>query len=294
LLIILFKIKFLNNKKIYFNYILTASTFFYLRGLLAMKIKFQKYQGTGNDFIIIDNRSLSFPITNKILINRLCNRKLGIGSDGLIVINPSKNTDFDMLYFNSDGNIGSMCGNGARCSVKFAHDNNLIKDKTIFNAFDGNHSASIKDKNVFLSMKNVINIKNFGKDLFLDTGSPHYIRIVDKLEGFDVFKEGKKIRNYPEFKEKGINVNFVKVISETEFYVRTYERGVEDETLSCGTGVTAVALAMYYLGVTKSKYIKINTKGGILNIEFNPTDSGFEKIILSGNVELVYEGEFTI
>ena len=258
-----------------------------------MKIKFQKYQGTGNDFIIIDNRSLKFPITNTKLIKRLCDRKIGIGSDGLIVINPSKNTDFDMLYFNSDGNLGSMCGNGARCSVKFAQNNDFIKRETIFNAFDGNHSATITGNMVYLSMKNVKDIKTYGKDLFLDTGSPHYVRIVDELDDFDVYNNGRKVRNSPVFKKKGINVNFVKVISESEFYVRTYERGVENETLSCGTGVTAVALAMYNLGVTKLKHIKINTKGGILSVKFMPKDYGFEKIILSGNVDFVFKGEFT-
>ena len=259
-----------------------------------MKIKFQKYQGTGNDFIIINNQSLNFPQKNNQLISRLCDRKLGIGSDGLILITPSESIDYKMVYFNSDGNLGSMCGNGARCSVKFAQNNNLINNQTIFNASDGNHSATIVDNQVFLSMKDVLDIKSFGQDLILNTGSPHYIQIVEELVGFDVFKQGKKIRNSSEFKKEGINVNFVKIISDSEFYVRTFERGVENETLSCGTGVTAVALAMYHSGKTKLKNLKINTNGGILNVAFKPSDLGFEKIILSGNVELVYKGEFII
>ena len=259
-----------------------------------MKIKFQKYQGTGNDFIIINNESLNFPQKNYQLISRLCDRKLGIGSDGLILITPSESLDYEMVYFNSDGNLGSMCGNGARCSVKFAQNNNLIKNQTIFNAFDGNHSATIIDNHVFLSMKDVMDIKPFRKDVILNTGSPHYIQIIEELDSFDVFKQGKKIRNSSEFKKEGINVNFVKIISDSEFYVRTFERGVENETLSCGTGVTAVALAMYYSGITKLKNLKINTNGGVLNVGFKPTDFGFEKIILSGNVELVYKGEFII
>ena len=259
-----------------------------------MKIKFQKYQGTGNDFIIINNESLIFPQKNNQLISRLCDRKLGIGSDGLILITPSESIDYKMVYFNSDGNLGSMCGNGARCSVKFAQNNNLIKNQTIFNASDGNHSATIVDNQVFLSMKDVLYIKSFGQDLILNTGSPHYIQIVEELDGFDVFKQGKKIRNSSEFKKEGINVNFVKIISDSEFYVRTFERGVENETLSCGTGATAVALAMYHSGKTKLKNLKINTNGGILNVVFKPSDLGFEKIILSGNVELVYKGEFII
>jgi diaminopimelate epimerase len=259
-----------------------------------MKIKFQKYQGTGNDFIIINNESLNFPQKNHQLISRLCDRKLGIGSDGLILITPSESLDYEMVYFNSDGNLGSMCGNGARCSVKFAQNNNLIKNQTIFNAFDGNHSATIIDNQVFLSMKDVLDIKSFGKDLILNTGSPHYIQIIEELDSFDVFKQGKKIRNSSEFKKEGINVNFVKIISDSEFYVRTFERGVENETLSCGTGVTAVALAMYHSGKTKLKNLKINTNGGVLKVVFKSTDFGFEKIILSGNVELVYKGEFII
>jgi diaminopimelate epimerase len=259
-----------------------------------MKIKFQKYQGTGNDFIIINNESLNFPQKNYQLISRLCDRKLGIGSDGLILITPSESLDYEMVYFNSDGNLGSMCGNGARCSVKFAQNNNLIKNQTIFNAFDGNHSATIVDNQVFLSMKDVLDIKSFGKDLILNTGSPHYIQIIEELDSFDVFKQGKKIRNSSEFKKEGINVNFVKIISDSEFYVRTFERGVENETLSCGTGVTAVALAMYHSGKTKLKNLKINTNGGVLKVVFKSTDFGFEKIILSGNVELVYKGEFII
>jgi diaminopimelate epimerase len=259
-----------------------------------MKIKFQKYQGTGNDFIIINNELLNFPQKNRQLISRLCDRKLGIGSDGLILITPSESLDYEMVYFNSDGNLGSMCGNGARCSVKFAQNNNLIKNQTIFNAFDGNHSATIIDNHVFLSMKDVMDIKPFRKDVILNTGSPHYIQIIEELDSFDVFKQGKKIRNSSEFKKEGINVNFVKIISDSEFYVRTFERGVENETLSCGTGVTAVALAMYYSGITKLKNLKINTNGGVLNVGFKPTDFGFEKIILSGNVELVYKGEFII
>jgi len=256
-----------------------------------MKIKFQKYQGTGNDFIIINNNDLLFQTNNKSFIKRLCNRKFGIGSDGLILINPSKNTDFEMLYFNSDGNLGSMCGNGARCSVKFAQNNNIVTDKTLFNAFDGNHRANIHNNTVSLSMNDVSDIKTYGEDLFLDTGSPHYVKIVKNLENFDVYNEGKLIRNSNEFFKHGVNVNFVKIISEKEFEVRTFERGVEDETLSCWTGVTAVALSMHYLNKTLLNNLKIKTKGGVLDVKFIQNNNRYEKIILSGNVELIFEGE---
>ncbi|MDC1396445.1 diaminopimelate epimerase, partial [Flavobacteriaceae bacterium] len=212
-----------------------------------MIIKFQKYQGTGNDFIIIDNTDLSFPSENISLIKQLCDRKFGIGCDGLILINPSDSSDYLMNYYNSDGNLGSMCGNGARCSVKFAQNINIIKNKTVFTAFDGLHDALIYDDQITLSMKPVNDIINYGNDLFLDTGSPHYVQLVSDIENIDVFSQGRLIRNNSIFKNNGVNVNFVQVISKSEFSVRTYERGVENETLSCGTGVTAVALAMFEL-----------------------------------------------
>ena len=259
-----------------------------------MKIKFQKYQGTGNDFIIINNNRLSFPNKNKDLIKHLCDRKFGIGSDGLILINPSAKTDFEMLYFNSDGNLGSMCGNGARCSVKFAQNQKIIKSNTIFNACDGNHNATINKDLITLSMKPVDKIKTFNNDLFLDTGSPHFIRIVENIEDFDVYNEGKLIRNSSEFKDEGVNVNFVQIISENEFSVRTFERGVEDETLSCGTGVTAVALAMFHLKKTNSKKLKIKTRGGELTVEFNNSENGYSEIYLTGSVKMIFSGEIEI
>ena len=259
-----------------------------------MKIKFQKYQGTGNDFIIINNNRLSFPNKNKDLIKHLCDRKFGIGSDGLILINPSAKTDFEMLYFNSDGNLGSMCGNGARCSVKFAQNQKIIKSNTIFNACDGNHNATINKDLITLSMKPVDKIKTFNNDLFLNTGSPHYIRFVENIEGFNVYNEGKLIRNSSEFKDEGVNVNFVQIISENEFSVRTFERGVEDETLSCGTGVTAVALAMFHLKKNKIKKLKIKTRGGELTVEFNNSENGYSEIYLTGSVKMIFSGEIEI
>ena len=259
-----------------------------------MKIKFQKYQGTGNDFIIIDNTDLSFPSENYSLIKRLCDRKYGIGCDGLILIEPSKSSDFTMNYYNSDGNLGSMCGNGARCSVKFVQNLNIINDNTVFTAYDGLHDASILDDIITLSMKPVRNIKSFGDDLFLDTGSPHYVKMVQSLNDYKVFENGKKIRNSSLFEKNGVNVNFVEQISENEFSVRTYERGVEDETLSCGTGVTAVALAMFKLGKTDSKEVIIKTKGGKLSVKFDTSKERYFDIKLSGGVVMVFSGEIDI
>ena len=259
-----------------------------------MKIKFQKYQGTGNDFIIVDNTNLTFPSENNSLIKRLCDRKYGIGCDGLILIEPSKSSDFSMNYYNSDGNLGSMCGNGARCSVKFAQNLNIINDNTVFTAFDGLHDASIFDDIITLSMKSVRNIKSFGDDLFLDTGSPHYVKTVQNLNDYKVYENGKKIRNSSLFDKKGVNVNFVEQISENEFLVRTYERGVEGETLSCGTGVTAVALAMFKSGKTDSKEVKLKTKGGELSVKFDCSGEKYFDIQLSGKVEMVFSGEIEI
>lgn len=259
-----------------------------------MKIKFQKYQGTGNDFIIIDNTNLSFPSENNSLIKKLCDRKYGIGCDGLILINPSKSSDFLMNYYNSDGNLGSMCGNGARCSVKFAQNLNIINNKTVFTAYDGLHDALIFDNLITLSMKPVRDIKSFGNDLFLDTGSPHYVKIVSDIEKINVLKEGRIVRNNSVFKKEGVNVNFVQIISDSKFNVRTYERGVENETLSCGTGVTAVALAMFELNKTPLNKVKILTKGGNLEVEFNKTSKVYNNIKLTGIVNMVYSGEIQI
>ena len=260
-----------------------------------MKIKFQKFQGTGNDFIIIDNTDLSFPSKNNKLIKKLCDRKFGIGSDGLILINPSTDSDFEMIYFNSDGYKGSMCGNGARCSVQFAKKNKIIvSETTSFNAYDGGHYASIDQNTISLSMSPVTDIKNYNEDLFLDTGSPHFVKIVDNLSDYNVFENGNKIRNNSLFAENGVNVNFVEQISENEFSVRTYERGVENETLSCGTGVTAVAISMFHLGKTNSNNIKISTKGGNLSVEFKHDNKGYFDIKLIGKVELIFSGEFEI
>ena len=259
-----------------------------------MKIKFQKYQGTGNDFIIIDNTDLSFPSENISLIKQLCDRKFGIGCDGLILINPSDSSDYLMNYYNSDGNLGSMCGNGARCSVKFAQNLNIINNKTVFTAFDGLHHALIFDDQISLSMKPVNEIKKYGNDLFLDTGSPHYVQLVSNIKKIDVLHLGRLIRNNSIFKNIGVNVNFVQFISDSEFSVRTYERGVENETLSCGTGVTAVAIAMFELNKTSLNKLKIVTNGGDLSVDFNKTIKGYDNIKLTGNVKMVYSGEIQV
>ena len=255
-----------------------------------MDVLFYKYQGTGNDFIMVDNRLQSFSKNNAKLIASLCHRKYGIGADGLILLENDDLSDFRMIYFNADGREGSMCGNGARCTVAFAAYLGLISEETVFNAVDGMHKAYISDGIVRLQMQDVQEIKTRPDAVFLDTGSPHHVQLVKNLSEFEVFREGKKLR-YGLYGRSGSNINFVEQLGEDAFAVRTYERGVEDETLSCGTGVTAVALAMHYTGATKTNEIVIRAQGGELNITFEPTEKGYRNIYLIGPATQVFKGQ---
>ncbi len=256
-----------------------------------MELKFYKYQGTGNDFIMVDNRSKFFDISNTILIEKLCHRRFGIGADGFILLENEPGYDFKMVYFNSDGNQSSMCGNGGRCIVKFAQDIGVIEDRTNFLAIDGPHDAYIEKGLVHLKMIDVTQIENNNDHFYMNTGSPHYVKTVKNINDFPVVEEGKKIRNNDRFKDKGTNVNFTEK-KETILHVRTYERGVEDETYSCGTGVTAAALAASYSGMPSP--IRIHTLGGELSISFNKTDWGFNNVFLIGPAQLVFEGNIKI
>jgi diaminopimelate epimerase len=260
-----------------------------------MKIQFHKYQGTGNDFILIDNRELLFPKNRTKLIHKLCDRRFGIGADGLILLQNKSGFDFEMMYYNSDGKEGSMCGNGGRCTVAFAKKLGLIDDKTNFTAVDGAHEAIVKNETVSLKMSNVNGIEKIGKDYFLNTGSPHYVRYVSNISTLDVVKEGRKVRTNERFNKQGTNVNFVEQ-KEGVLQVRTYERGVEDETLSCGTGVTAVALiAAYKKSKSNAKQFSIKTLGGKLKVAFYQNSmNAFTDIWLIGPAELVFSGEYSI
>lgn len=255
-----------------------------------MKLTFFKYQGTGNDFVMVDNRQNEFPKNNTKLVSFLCDRKFGIGADGLILLDSDEMTDFKMSYYNSDGNEASMCGNGGRCLVAFAKYLDIIGNETTFNAVDGVHKATIENDLICLQMQDVSEIKTKPNAIFLDTGSPHHVQIVKDLDAFDVFKEGEKLR-YGLYGEKGSNINFVEQQDDETFSVRTYERGVEDETLSCGTGVTAVAVAMHNSGKTNSNTVRINTLGGELQVRFEKNGSGYKNIHLEGPATLVYKGE---
>lgn len=214
-----------------------------------MTFEFYKYHGTGNDFILIDNRLNDFPVSNEVIRN-LCDRNTGIGADGLILLSYKDGYDFEMNYFNSDGNSATMCGNGGRCAVAFANKLRIINNKTIFSAIDGAHRAEILKDNdcgmiVKLDMQDVKKTETLDEAFIIDTGSPHYINFVKNVSEIDVIAEGRKIRNNERFVPGGINVDFVEENNNTLF-VRTYERGVENETLSCGTGVVASAIAYAY------------------------------------------------
>ena len=258
-----------------------------------MLLNFYKYQGTGNDFVIIDNREDVFPKDNVELVSFLCDRRFGIGADGLILLENDKTSDFKMVYYNSDGRQSSMCGNGGRCIVAFANHLGLVDKNTSFIAVDGLHKATIDNGIVSLEMQDVKEIKEKSNSLFLNTGSPHHVQLVDGLKDFNVRKEGEKLR-YGLYGEQGSNINFVGLAGEDTFNVRTYERGVEDETLSCGTGVTAVALAMHHSGKTNSNKVKIVTPGGNLEVKFNSGENGYNQIWLTGPAQLVYKGGINV
>ncbi|MDR5589757.1 diaminopimelate epimerase [Christiangramia sp. SM2212] len=259
-----------------------------------MKLTFYKYQGTGNDFVMIDNRDNKFSKNDTKLVNHLCDRKFGIGGDGLILLENSEDPqdDFKMVYFNADGNESSMCGNGGRCLVAFAKHLEIIKDSARFTAIDGIHDAVIESGIVSLKMQDVNHLEIEKDFLFMDTGSPHHVIFTDNVSEIDLKKEGSEIRYSDRYKaNNGTNVNFVEPISEDTFSVRTYERGVEDETLSCGTGVTAVALAAYRSKRTNSDKVKLITPGGELSVKFSESEKGFSNVWLSGPAELVFKGE---
>ena len=254
-------------------------------------IHFYKYQGTGNDFVIIDNRNESF-IPDSVVIHQLCDRRFGIGADGLMELKNEDGFQFKMIYYNADGKEGSMCGNGGRCLVAFAKKLGIVDNAARFNAMDGEHEAKLHDDGtISLKMKNVHQISRRGDDAVLDTGSPHYVQRVEKLHSLDVFNEGRKIRNSPEFEASGINVNFVEIVDDHTIRVRTYERGVEDETFSCGTGVTASAIFSSETA-TGSYTKKVHTLGGLLEVSFDLTPEGnFENIWLRGPAKFVFEGD---
>ena len=262
-----------------------------------MNINFSKYQGAGNDFVLIDHRVNTLKNIDNKLVAQLCDRRFGIGGDGLMLLLDHPDYDFEMVYYNADGNVGSMCGNGGRCIVAFAKQLGVIESETTFLAVDGPHYAKISAAGDFVSLQmiDVETVNRDGEDYVINTGSPHYVKfetaaITDK----DVFTEGRAIRYNETYKGEGININFVED-KEDHLFVRTYERGVEDETFACGTGVTAVALAD---AVAKGKRGTIQTPikvlGGELNIHFNYDGKQFTQIFLEGPAVKVFKGEILL
>ena len=265
-----------------------------------MQIEFLKFHGSGNDFILIDNRKGDLKFLSKAHIKKLCDRRFGIGSDGLIALNKSENADFEMKYYNADGGEGSMCGNGARCVALFAHRLGVFNTDATFVAYDGLHHSKIKRINkdktlaeIKVSMCDVEKIEKGKDNFFLNTGSPHYVRFVKDVSKVDVVVEGKKIRNSNRFRLKGTNVNFVS-IKNKKLFIRTYERGVENETLACGTGITASAIAAHAAGLVKTNTVNVIAMGGSLKVYFIKYNNNYTNIFLQGKAEMVYEGSIIL
>lgn len=257
-----------------------------------MNLTFYKYQGTGNDFVMIDNRNDVFDKENIKLVQQLCDRRFGVGADGLILIENIKDLDFNMIYFNADGSQ-SFCGNGSRCAVAFAKHLGIIDKQALFLSTDGEHEAWIKDGEVSLKMHDVEELE-IGKDYyFINTGSPHYIVATDNLKELNVKQQGAAIRYNDRFKVEGTNVNFVNY-NESELDIRTYERGVEDETLSCGTGVTAAALSLAHKRKIEAGKIKVNAVGGELQVAFRKKDNIYTDLWLIGPAKQVFKGELEL
>ena len=256
-----------------------------------MKMTFYKYQGTGNDFVVIDNRNGFFPKDNHSMIAEICNRKYGIGADGLLLLENNSKVDFTMVYYNADGKLGSMCGNGGRCIVHFANFLNIINENILFEAIDGLHEASINNAIISLKMNDVASINVNTNSVFLNTGSPHHVEMVEDLKNYNVAENGFLIRNKTYGKE-GSNINFVEKIGRNLFAVRTYERGVEAETLSCGTGVTAVAIALSETNRIDTNNVELHTEGGNLLVHFNKLNGTYYDVYLEGPAKQVFKGEW--
>jgi diaminopimelate epimerase len=256
-----------------------------------MKIEFYKYQGTGNDFVIVDNRSNEYANLTSKQVKHICDRNFGVGADGLMLLGKKEGYDFEMIYYNSDGNQSTMCGNGGRCLVQFAYHRGIKRSTYNFIAIDGDHKAEIDgDGTVSLQMQNVDLVNYHNSYAIINTGSPHFVKFDNKVKNIDVPTRGHEIRYSKEFAEKGINVNFVESTGEDSIFVRTYERGVENETLSCGTGVTAAALLSAH-NEKGFNTVRVKTLGGNLSVEFNKIDDQhFDNIWLCGPAELVYTG----
>lgn len=261
-----------------------------------MTIKFHKYQGTGNDFIMVDNFSGNYDNLSIPQISQLCDRRFGVGADGLIKINKHSSLDFEVDYFNADGSK-SFCGNGARCAVMFAQSLGINVASTNFMGIDGEHNAVMDGEGLVHLEMNDVQVIEILKDAFvLDTGSPHYVAFSDDLSNETIVSTGKEIRYSDRYKAQGINVNLMQVIEGNSISIATYERGVEDETLSCGTGATACAMVYAFANKLEGKqHIEVKVKGGNLKVSFSASfDGKFTDVRLIGPAEFVYQGELNV
>lgn len=259
-----------------------------------MRIEFGKYEGAGNDFVIIDNREKRFE-PQPALVAALCDRRFGIGADGLMLLEEERGADFRMRYFNSDGPEATMCGNGGRCIALFAFHVGAAGERMSFVAVDGPHRAEVLScggdaGRIALGMTEPHGLAEAEGGWFVDTGSPHYVRFVEDTERVDVRGEGRRIRHLPAFAGTGgVNVNFVEVTGEGRLKVRTYERGVEDETLACGTGAVAVAVAASRAQFPQVRNFDVQARGGLLNVAF-AAGGGFADVRLTGPARRVFAG----
>lgn len=255
-----------------------------------MKLRFYKYQAAGNDFVVVDNRDQQF-FPNPKQASFLCDRRFGVGADGVILVDRDNAADFSIRYYNPDG-TQSLCGNGCRSAVALARQLGLAGTASTFSAYDGIHKAEwLEDKNIRIQMNDVGEVKTVYDGYYLDTGSPHFVRFVKSVEDYPVVEEGRKLR-YDTIFPHGANANFVEVVDDHTLTIRTYERGVEQETLACGTGATATAIAATFLGMKSP--ITLKARGGILNVAFDHRPNGFTNIYLSGPAKLVFEGQIEL
>lgn len=257
------------------------------------KIKFYKYQGAGNDFVMIDVRKKAVSL-DTAQIRLLCDRRFGIGADGLILLKIDEQNVYQMQYFNADGKESTMCGNGGRCFVRFVQDLEHTQDSISFEAIDGLHIGECSGDDIRLKMSDVNKVTMTEDYLFLDTGSPHHVVFCEEIDALDVKTRGAEIRYSEDYAPEGTNVNFVKIIDANHLQIRTYERGVEDETLACGTGVTAASLAFFASKKTEECSVQVAALGGNLQVDFSPQGAGFGEIYLSGPAKRVFEGEISL
>lgn len=263
------------------------------RGIFYMNIPFKKYQGTGNDFILIDNRNHIFPIDQaESIVPKMCDRKFGIGSDGLVLVNNHAEYDYEMIFFNPDGSK-SLCGNASRCTYAFAKIIGIASEKATFLTTDGVHEIKQVGENIHFQLRDIEKIDKINEtDWYVNTGSPHYVKVVDDVNTVEIMSEGSTIRYSEPFQhQNGTNVNFIQ-LEEGKVEARTYERGVEAETLSCGTGVTAVGLVAGNLNYQSP--VQVETKGGNLSVSFEKDGDSYKNIWLAGPAEFVFEGIYTI